>query len=113
MSLIVMATGRLAADPEVRVGSSGKPFTTARIFASTEDGDVVVSLLAFAAVGEQLAALGKGETITVTGRAKLASWTGRDGEPRTGLSMVVDALLTVHHARQRRRAMQGESGADG
>ncbi len=108
MAITALILGKLIADPEVRTGQSGKPFTLARMAASTEDGDALVSVIAFGTTGQQLAVLGKGESVALTGRAKVTTWAAQDGSARAGLSLTADALLTVHHVRRKRRAMAGE-----
>jgi single-stranded DNA-binding protein len=92
--LSILATGRLAAAPEVRSGPSGKSYVTARLLCPAgEGGDTSVSLIAFGETGEHLATIPKGVSISVTGRAKMSRWAGKDGTDRTGLSVTVDALL--------------------
>jgi hypothetical protein len=90
--LSLLATGRLAAIPKVRTGRSG-PFTLVRLLVPGEGGDTSVSLIAFGAVGEELATVPRGVSISVTGRAKVTRWAGKDGVERTGLSATVDAIL--------------------
>jgi single-stranded DNA-binding protein len=107
MSIAALVTGRLIADPEQRTGASSKPFTLAKITAATEDGDALVSVIAFGTTGVQLAAMGKGDTVAVAGRAKVSTWTGRDGAPKARLSVTADALLTTYHLRRRRLAVAG------
>lgn len=93
----ILATGRLAAAPEVRTGPSGKPYTTARLLCPAgEGGDTSISVIAFGETAEHLATIPRGVSVSLTGRAKLTRWTGKDGTERTGLSVVADALL---HAR--------------
>lgn len=108
MSITALVAGKLVADPERRTGASGKPFCLARLVAHNGEADEFVSLIAFGSVAEQLAAMGKGDAIAVTGRAKLDKWTGRDGESRTGLSLTADALLTPYHLKRKRQAVNGE-----
>jgi single-stranded DNA-binding protein len=101
--LSLLATGRLAANPEVRTGPSGRPYTRARLFCQSEGGDVPLSMIAFGAVGEELATVPAGVAISVSGRFKLAAWTGRDGTQKTGLSVTVDAILYARPPRRRTR----------
>jgi single-stranded DNA-binding protein len=68
-------------------------------------------VIAFGHVAEQLAALAKGDTLALTGRTKVTTWTGRDGEHRAGLSVTADALLTAYHVRRKRAAMAGDAEA--
>lgn len=107
MSITALITGKLLADPERRTGSSGKPFTTARLLASADDESVFCSCIAFGTTGEQLAALGKGDTLAITGRTKPKAWV-KDGEPKAGLDVVADQVLTVYHARRKRSIMNPE-----
>jgi single-stranded DNA-binding protein len=100
-----LITGKLIADPEQRTGQSGKPYTRATVAAHDGDGDALVSVMAFGTVGEQLAAMTKGDTVALNGRAKLNSWTGRDGVTRTGLSLTADAMLTSYHLKRKRQAV--------
>ena len=69
----------------------------------------MVSVIAFGTVSEQLAALGKGETVALTGRAKVTTWTGKDGGSKAGLSLTAEALLTTYHLRRKRAAMRAET----
>jgi single-stranded DNA-binding protein len=90
----ILAAGRLATNPEVRSGPSGKPYTTARLLCpAAEGGDTSISVIGFGAVGAELSTIPKGVSIGITGRAKLTRWTAKDGTDRTGLSVTVDALL--------------------
>ena len=113
MSITALVTGKLIADPDRRTGPSGKPFTLARVAAATEDGDALCSVIAFGPAGEQLAAMAKGDTVALTGRAKVTTWQGRDGEHKAGLNITADALLTAYHVRRKRQAMApaGDDGA--
>ena len=113
MSIAALITGRLVANPEQRTGQKGKPYTLARVAAATEDGDALVSVIAFGTAGEQLAALVKGETVAFTGRAKVSTWQGRDGEHKAGLSVTADALLTVYHTCGRRRQAVAPAADEG
>jgi len=104
MSLTVLITGRLIAEPEQRTGAN-KAFTLAKVSAATDDGDVLASVIAFGVAAEQLGALSKGDTVAINGRAKLSTWTARDGAFKAGLSVTADSVLTVYHLRRKRQAM--------
>jgi single-stranded DNA-binding protein len=108
MSISALVTGKLIADPERRISSSGKPFALAKLAAATDDGDALVSVIAFGSVAEQLVELGKGDAVALTGRAKVTTWTDRDGNAKAGLSVTADGLLTAYHLRRKRQAMAGE-----
>lgn len=105
MSVTALITGKLLADPERRTGAnSGKAFTTARMAAGTDDESVFCSVIAFGTAGEQLAALAKGDTLAITGRTKPNAWV-KDGEPKAGLDIVADQVLTAYHLKRKRAAM--------
>lgn len=112
MSITSLIVGKLIADPEQRTGSSGKPFTTARLAAGTDDESVLCSVIAFGAAATQLAALGRGDSLAITGRTKPKAWAGKDGEPKAGLDIVADQVLTAYHVKRKRRAMAGDSAPD-
>lgn len=109
MSLIVLATGKLLKAPAVRHGKDGKPYTVGTLKTATDDGDVIVNVVAFGSAGETLAALGAGDSLSATGRAKLTHWTGTDGQERHGLSMVADGVLTPYQASVRKQRVVGAS----
>lgn len=108
MSFTALVTGRLIADPERRTGTGGKPFTLAKIAASSGDGDALVSVIAFGSIAEQLAAMTKGDALALTGRAKVSTWSDREGNARAGLSVTADALLTAYHLRRKRAGVAGD-----
>lgn len=110
MSITALVTGKLHAAPERRTGGSGKQYTRAALIAHDGEADSFVSVIAFGHVAEQLAALDKGETVSVSGRAQVKTWE-KNGEMRAGLSVVADCLLTQHHVRRKRQAMAAD-GAD-
>lgn len=115
MTITALITGKLIADPERRASStSGKAFTTARMAAGSDGESVLCSVIAFGAAAEQLAELGKGDTVAIVGRTKPKAWTGKDGDLKAGLDVVADQLLTAYQLRRKREAMSGEAmGAPG
>ncbi len=105
MSITALVTGRLIADPERRTGQSGKGYVLAKIAAHDGDADSLVSVMAFGSAADQLAAMGKGDTVAVNGRAKVNTWAGRDGETKAGLSVTADAVLSACHLKRKRQAV--------
>ncbi|MGS0757507.1 single-stranded DNA-binding protein [Roseateles sp. GG27B] len=111
MSVTALVTGRLLADPEQRTGPSGKAYTLARMAVQTDgEESAAASLIAFGTAAEQLVALSKGDTVAATGRCKVTSWSGRDGEAKAGLSVTVDLLLSAYHLKRKRAAVQPKDG---
>jgi single-stranded DNA-binding protein len=108
MSLIVLASGKLIKAPTTRTAKNDESYSVASMRAASDDGDVLVSLIAFGHAGRTLAALGVGDALSVTGRAKLSHWGGKDGQERPGLSVTVDAVLTPYQVSQRRRQINDD-----
>jgi single-strand DNA-binding protein len=100
MSLHAVAVGTLVGAPAHRTGQSGKDFATGDIRVAAEGESVFVSLIAFGDQAQQLLADQQGATIAVSGRAKLTSWTGRDGVEKHGLSLMVFEITSVAKARR-------------
>ena len=111
MSLDILATGMLVSDPQRRTGQSGKPFATALLRVPCEDAErALVSVIVFnASILEATMAHAKGDTIAVAGRAKLSSWSDKDGDAKHGLSVVADRCLTPYAVTQQRRRERGET----
>lgn len=111
--LNVLASGTLIRDPQERTSAAGKPYCTALVRVPCEDAEpIIVSVIAFDERAVQaLLALGRGDAVSVAGRAKLSSWT-KDGEERHGLSMVADRVLSAYAAGKVRKASREEEPAD-
>src|SRR5262245_639765 len=77
---------RVGTDPEVKTSQAGKPW--ASLSACVGDGDDA-QWLRVAVFGEKATSLrvAKGDRVYVEGRIKLENWTGRDGQPRSGLKV--------------------------
>lgn len=94
MSLHILASGTLIADPQQRQGAKG-PFTIASLRVATADTPTLVSLIAFGAEAERLLGHGKGDALAVSGRARLTSWTARDGVEKHGLSLIAEQIASA------------------
>ena len=96
MSIHVLVSGSLVNDPQLRHGTKASLATGMTRTA----GDV--SIIAFGADAERLLEHSKGSPLSVVGRAKLTSWTGRDGIEKHGLNVVVDQLASIKPRAPRR-----------
>lgn len=103
-----LISGKLIADPKSGKSANGKLWCRASVSCPThagKEGDpdhIVVSLIAFGDEAEKLCRLGKGDVVSATGSTKISQWKTKDGEPRTGLDMVANQLLTPYILRQKR-----------
>jgi len=100
MTLHVLAVGTLTADPMQRTSQSGNAFATGNIRVITEAEPVFVSLIGFGEQAQELPAHRQGSTIAISGRAKLSTWTGRDGAEKHGFSLVVEQVASASAARR-------------
>jgi single-stranded DNA-binding protein len=90
----MLASGALVADPQRREGQKG-PFAIATIRAADGDEPALVSGIAFGENAERLLGFVKGDALAVSGRARLTSWTGRDGAKKHGVSIVADQIAAA------------------
>ena len=95
MSFFVLVSGTLAADPQARIGSNGKPFATGSIRAGDGDDAVFVSFIAFGEHVKRLVDFGKGDALALGGKAKLTQWVGKDGVERHGVSITVETIAAA------------------
>ncbi|HMN20198.1 MAG TPA: single-stranded DNA-binding protein [Ottowia sp.] len=100
--------GRLHGAPQQRTGSSGKPFTTAKVRAPAGNGDsFFVNVIVFSTTAQTaLLALGDGDSVALSGEMTPKVWQPKDGgEPRPALDLLAHAVLTPYHVKRRRDAV--------
>lgn len=91
-----LVTGTLYGAPQARTSQTGKPYATAKVRADGKDGAAVwVSVVAFGEQAERLASLPANSALSVSGRCEVQAWTGKDGNPAAGLSLVVDEIAAL------------------
>jgi single-stranded DNA-binding protein len=101
MSLYTLAAGVLVADPQQRESAKGSTYATAQMRVSTGEAEaLLVSIVAFADAAQRLLEHGKGDSLAVSGRARLNSWTGRDGAEKHGLSLVAEQIASTRPQRR-------------
>ena len=65
---------------------------------------MLASLIAFDAPAvKALMQLRKGDPVSVAGMGKLTQWTGKDGVEKRGISVTVQAVISIYQARKRKR----------
>ncbi|KAK6023373.1 single-strand binding family protein [Ostertagia ostertagi] len=92
-----LVAGRLYGDVEQRTDKAGKPFTVARVRASTGDGEVLfVNVIVFdAAARADIGRLVEGDAISLTGALTPRVWTDKQGNTRPALDMVARRILAL------------------
>jgi hypothetical protein len=102
MTLAALASGRLLAAP-VRRNGTRACFTTAALRAASGAETVVVNVIAFGGIGDQLAELEAGDQVSVCGLARLTEWTASDRATRHGLSIAAEQIMALKPQAARRR----------
>jgi single-stranded DNA-binding protein len=103
MSFFALVSGTLAADPQARISSNGKPFAIGSIRAGDGDDALFISWIAFGEHVKRLVDFGKGDALAIGGKAKLTQWVGKDGVKRHGVSLVVETVAAAKPAPQPRK----------
>ena len=108
-----MVSGVLYGRPQARTAASGKGFATAKVRGDGKNGESVwCSIIAFGEIADRLLTLGDGAALSVSGRAEINAWLDKAGEPKAGLSLVVDELATLK-GKPRPVEAEGEGHAAG
>lgn len=107
--LETLASGKLHGKPQERASRDGAHrFVTAKLRCAGGDGEsFLVSVIAFSdTVKSALLALDDGEPVALAGTLRMSVWQAQDG-PRPQLDLTASAILSAHHVRRKRAAMQG------
>jgi single-stranded DNA-binding protein len=112
--LSALATGQIVRAPKHGTSASGTRWANATMRCSTgtdREGAALtafIAIAAFNAQADQLAKLGQGDAVSVTGPLKQTQYTRDDGEVRHGLEIVANGILTPYQVRQKRGDDQGK-----
>ncbi len=112
--LSALATGQIVRAPKHGTSASGTRWANATMRCSTgtdREGAAVTAFITVAAFNDQadqLAKLGQGDAVSVTGPLKQTQYTRDDGEVRHGLEIVANGILTPYQVRQKRGDDQGK-----
>lgn len=91
-----LVTGSLYGAPLARTSQAGKRYATAKVRADGKDGSSVwCSIIAFGEQAERLLTLSANAAVSVSGKVEVTGWLDKQGEPKAGLSLVVDELATL------------------
>ncbi|WP_187630088.1 single-stranded DNA-binding protein [Paraburkholderia sp. UCT31] len=99
-----LVSGTLAKDPEARTAKNGNAYALATLRVPTGGDSVIFArVMAFDAhVRDELLALSKGDSVSVTGPLELGIWNADNGEARVSMSMVTHGLVSAYHVRHKR-----------
>jgi single-stranded DNA-binding protein len=102
--------GKLHARAVQHTGPSGKPFTTAKVIASSSAGEVVfVNVITFGATAQAaLLALDAGDSVALSGTLIPKAWIDREGVAKPALDLVAQNVTTAYHVTRKRREAIGE-----
>ena len=104
-----MVSGVLYGAPQARTAASGKQYATAKVRGDGKNGESVwCNVIAFGEQADRLMTLADGASISISGRAEVNAWLDKAGEPRAGLSLVVDELATLKAKPKPQGREQGE-----
>jgi single-stranded DNA-binding protein len=109
MSIDVLIQGRLRGTVTAKVSSNGYNFATFKLASTDENNEpMLCSCFAFCdKLIEQVLQLGDGDSVIVVGETSSITWPGTDGNPRTGLDIMVHAAVMVYHAGRKRDRKDG------
>jgi single-strand DNA-binding protein len=90
----VALIGRLTADPQSHAGDKHESATfRLAVPKAGTDGADFIDVVCFDKLASTCAAwLTKGREVAVVGKLRLSEWTGRDGERRSKIQVVADAV---------------------
>ena len=103
----VLITGKLLKAPKNSTGKNGSPYTTASVRVpiqgqrEDEPDSVFASVIAFGEDAEKLGRLVAGDTVSVSGMARLSTWE-KDGKTSTGLNVTATGILSAYELKKRR-----------
>lgn len=92
-----LVSGRLYGDAEQRTDKIGKPFSVAKVRASSSEGETLfVNVIAFDSdVRAALHHLRDGDALAVAGSLVPKVWTDKQGNTRPALDMVAHRVISV------------------
>lgn len=124
----ITVTGRLGKDPDIKTGSSGKPYANLFIIADskrrnqqTNEWETTESwasgVTVFGELAQACSQLSKGMRVTVTGRLVTESYQAQDGSQKTSQKLLASeiavSLLGQSVSAQRNQPQQGGFQSNG
>jgi len=109
----ILTSGVLIAKPVKRISKgTGREFVTLQLRVSSDNENFIISVICFNDdLCRALLALDKGDALSVAGTGKPTTWTGKDGMPAVGVSVIVQQILTQYRLREKRKASETNKGS--
>lgn len=94
--MILHVSGRLVRDPAQKTSANGKPYIHVLMTASSGDGEVLITVMVFdPELGNLLATLRKGDSLSAIGAASIRVYTDKEGKPAAGITVMVNRLMAM------------------
>ena len=99
-----LIAGKVYGQPQSRNDTHGKPYSFGKVRASTSSGECVfVSVIAFGEAARAFMALEDGDSVALAGSVTPKAWADKQtGEPRAGLDMQAQQVLSLYQLRKKR-----------
>src|SRR5512143_3970273 len=89
-------SGRLVSDPAQKTSSNGRAYGHALMTASSGDGEVLITVMVFdTELGNLLASLRKGDSLSCIGSASIWAYADKEGNPAAGVTLMVTRLMAM------------------
>ncbi len=90
------ASGRLVRDPAQKTSANGRPYVHALMTAGSGEGETLITLMIFdTELGNLLATLRKGDSVSAMGSGSVRGYLDKDGQPAAGVTLMVNRLIAM------------------
>lgn len=105
MTILAMISGSLHKDPETKTTKGGAPFVSATVKHLDGGHAQFVRIVAFdVEARDELAALSKGDGVTVTGRLEAEAYQKDDAPARVSLSIIAERVTVLKQTKREKIA---------
>lgn len=106
-------SGRLVRDPAQKTSSNGRAYVHALMTASSGDAEALITVMVFdTELGNLLATLRKGDSLSAIGSASIRAYTDKEGQPAAGITLMVNRLMAMT-AKEAAPRPRGDSPGNG
>src|SRR5512143_1413073 len=89
-------SGRLVSDPAQKTSSNGRAYGHALMTASSGDGESLITVMVFdTELGNLLASLRKGDSLSAIGVASIRAYADKEGKPAAGVTLMANRLMIM------------------